>query len=81
MNGKLTTEICDMNLNCCNTGNLDSDRDDFNHGHMDVFWGGMIGECGGEYDMMDGPAIMVVSHSGIDGWKGDFIRCKHFSCN
>ena len=73
MNGKLTTEICDTSLNCCNTGNLDSDRDDFNHGHVDTFWGGMIGECN-EFDMGDGAAIMVVSHSGIDAWKGEYIR-------
>ena len=73
MNGKLTTEICDTQLNCCNTGNLDSSRDDFNGGNVDVFWGNMIGECA-DFEMSDGAAIMVVTHNGIDAWKGDWIR-------
>ena len=30
MNGGLNVEICDSDLNCCNAGSLDSDRDDFN---------------------------------------------------
>ena len=32
MNGGLNVEICDTDLNCCNAGSLDSDRDDFNKG-------------------------------------------------
>ena len=32
MNGGLNVEICDSDLNCCNAGSLDSDRDDFNKG-------------------------------------------------
>jgi len=73
MNGKLAVEICDSELNCCNAGELDSDRDDFNHGHVDVFWGGGIRECQ-EYELASGNALMVVTHNGIDMWKGDWIR-------
>ena len=73
MNGKLTTEICDMNLNCCNTGNLDSSRDDFNGGNVDVFWGSMIGDCE-DFEMSEGAALMIVTHDGLDAWKGDWIR-------
>ena len=75
MNGKLAVEICDSELNCCNAGELDSDRDDFNHGHVDVFWGGGIRECQ-EYELSSGNALMVVTHNGIDMWKGDWIRYK-----
>ena len=32
MNGGLNVEICDSDLNCCNAGSLDSDRDDFYKG-------------------------------------------------
>ena len=73
MNGALTVEICDTGLNCCNAGNIDSDRDDFNKGHVDVFYGGMIRECEGT-EMADGAAILIVTHNGIDGWKGEWIR-------
>ena len=73
MNGRLTTEICDMNLNCCNTGNLNSDRDDFNGGNVDVFWGSMIGDCE-DFEMSEGAALMIVTHDGLDAWKGDWIR-------
>ena len=75
MNGKLAVEICDSELNCCNAGELDSDRDDFNHVLVHVFWGGGIRECQ-EYELASGNALMVVTHNGIDMWKGDWIRYK-----
>merc|ERR1711874_10179 len=60
MNGALTVEICDTGLNCCNAGNIDSDRDDFNKGHVDVFYGGMIRQCEGT-ELADGAAILCRS--------------------
>merc|ERR1719367_1792392 len=72
-NGGLIVEICDTGLNCCNAGALDSDRDDFNKGHVDVFFGGMIRECDGA-GMAEGSALLIVTHNGIDAWKGDWIR-------
>jgi len=73
MNGGLTVEICDTGLNCCHAGQLDSDRDDFNKGHVDVFYGGMIQNCDGA-ELADGGALLVVTHNGLDGWKGDWFR-------
>ena len=75
MNGGLNVEICDTDLNCCNAGTLDSDRDDFNKGHVDVFYGNMINGCE-ETVLSEGPALMIVTHNGIDGWKGDWIRYR-----
>ena len=75
MAGRLAVTICDSNLNCCDAGELDSDRNDYNWGHVDVFWGSYIGECL-EYEVADGPALMMIAHVGIDAWKGDWIRCK-----
>ena len=48
-------------------------RDDFNHGHVDAFFGNGIGECDGA-ELMDGKAIMVVTHSGSDAWLGEWMR-------
>ena len=48
-------------------------RDDFNHGHVDVFFGTGIGECDGA-DLEDGGAIMVVTHAGGDAWLGEWMR-------
>jgi len=73
MNGALTVEICDTSLNCCHAGEIDSDRDDFNKGHVDVFFGGMIRDCDG-LELADGAALLIVTHNGLDGWKGDWIR-------
>ena len=77
MNGQLTAEICDSNLLCCNAGNLDSDRDDFNKGHVDVFYGVQIRECS-DFEMGDGGAIMIITHNGIDAWKGDWLRWMRY---
>jgi len=73
MNGGLTVEICDAELNCCNAGGLDSNGDDFQKGFVDVFYGSAIGECDGA-DIGDGAAIMIVTHDGIDAWLGEWIR-------
>merc|ERR1719317_1578563 len=73
MNGGLAVEICGSNFYCCNAGALDSDRDDFNKGHVDVFFGDRIRECNGA-ELIDGSAIMVVSHAGSDAWLGERIR-------
>merc|ERR1719250_145503 len=58
MNGGLAVEICGSNFYCCNAGALDSDR---------------IRECDGA-ELIDGSAIMVVSHAGSDAWPGEWIR-------
>ena len=71
--GHVSVELCDSNLNCCNSGELDTDRNDFNKGYIDVFYGSQIGECN-EFEISDGAALLVVSHSGSDAWKGDWIR-------
>merc|ERR1719317_582903 len=73
MNGGLAGEICGSNFYCCNAGALDSDRDDFNKGHVDVFFGDRIRECDGA-ELIDDSAIMVVSHAGSDAWLGEWIR-------
>ena len=77
MNGQLAVEVCDTDLNCCDAGELDSDRDDFNHGHVDVFFGNGIRDCK-DFEMAPGNAIMIVTHNGIDAWKGDWIRCLYY---
>lgn len=72
--GHVSAEVCDSNLNCCNTGELDTSRNDFNKGYTDVFSGGQIGECN-EFEIAEsGAALMIVSHTGSDAWKGDWIR-------
>ena len=48
-------------------------RHDFNKGHVDVFFGDRIRECNGA-ELIDGSAIMVVSHAGSDAWLGEWIR-------
>merc|ERR1711890_47092 len=73
MNGGITLEICNGELVCCNTGKLDSARDDFNKGMYDVFAGSEIGECGG-LDLGQGDLVMVVTHNGLDAWLGEWIR-------
>ena len=73
MDGSLSVEICDSTLTCCNAGELDTDRNDFNKGYVDVFYGNQIRECL-EFNMADGNAIMIVTHNGWDAWKGDWIR-------
>ena len=75
MNGAIVAEICDSSLYCCNAGELDTDRDDFNKGHVDVFYGRQIGECEG-WELGEGPALMIVTHQGMDAWKGDWTRCN-----
>ena len=42
-------------------------------GHVDVFYGNMIAGCE-ETVLAEGPALLIVTHNGIDGWKGDWIR-------
>ena len=74
MNGAIVAEICDSSLYCCKAGELDTDRDDFNKGHVDVFYGRQIGECEG-WELGEGPALMIVTHQGMDAWKGDWTRC------
>ena len=76
MDGSLSVEICDSTLTCCNAGELDTDRNDFNKGYVDVFYGNQIRECL-EFNMADGNAIMIVTHNGWDAWKGDWIRYIH----
>ena len=76
MDGSLTVEICDSTLTCCNAGELETDRNDFNKGYIDVFYGNQIRECF-EFDMTEGNAIMIATHNGWDAWKGDWIRWNH----
>eukprot|EP00091_Calanus_sinicus_P001587 TRINITY_DN1159_c0_g1_i1.p1 TRINITY_DN1159_c0_g1~~TRINITY_DN1159_c0_g1_i1.p1 ORF type:complete len:158 (-),score=65.57 TRINITY_DN1159_c0_g1_i1:67-495(-) len=73
MNGDLAVEICNADLVCCNAGTLDTSRDDFNSGNVDVFSGDTLGECEGA-DIGDGGAIMIVTHNGGDAWLGEWIR-------
>ena len=40
---------------------------------MDVSYGNMINGCE-EIVLSEGPALLIVTHNGIDGWKGDWIR-------
>ena len=40
---------------------------------MDVFYGNMINGCE-DTVLAEGPALLIVTHNGIDGWKGDWIR-------
>lgn len=75
LGSKLSAEICDAGLLCCQAGHLESNRDDFKESNVDVFYGSMmIGECA-EFEMGDGEAaIMILTHSGLDGWTGDWVR-------
>ena len=75
MDGKLTVEVCDSTLTCCNAGELETDRNDFNKGYIDVFYGGQIRDCS-EFTLADGNALMIVTHQGLDAWKGEWIRLK-----
>ena len=38
-----------------------------------MFFGDRIRECDGA-ELIDGSAIMVVSHAGSDAWLGEWIR-------
>ena len=69
--GKLFLKICGSK--CCNTGKLNSPRDDFKKNLVDTFDGGNIGRCNG-FDIGDKRATLTVPHSGLDGWRGNWIR-------
>merc|ERR1712133_196805 len=59
----------------CITNPLDSDRDDFEPGHLDSYTGGILGECNGFNAGADVDGWeMVIIHSGSDGWAGEYIE-------
>ena len=71
--GNLSITISNQNFESCSTGELDTDRDDFDRGHIDSFFGPQIGSCNG-FELGDGIALMTISHSGSDMWIGDWVR-------
>ena len=71
--GHLSVTISNQNFESCSTGELDTDRDDFDRGHIDSFYGPQIGSCNG-FELGDGIALMTISHSGSDMWIGDWVR-------
>merc|ERR1711915_738116 len=73
MNGGLMAEICDSQLNCCTTGELDSPRDDFNKGFVDVFYGSDIGLCD-HFEVLSDSFLVILTHNGSDAWKGEYVR-------
>ena len=71
--GHLSITISNQSFESCSTGELDTERNDFNRGYVDSFFGPQVGACDG-FDLGDGIALMTISHSGSDMWIGDWVR-------
>ena len=71
--GHLSITISNQSFESCSTGELDTERNDFNRGYIDSFFGPLVGGCDG-FDLGDGIALMTISHSGSDMWIGDWVR-------
>ncbi len=72
-NGNIKAEIRSGN-GICNTPNLDNViLDDFERGALDRFSGADIGNCDG-FRVLNGDLQVKLTHSGEDGWNGDYVR-------
>ena len=73
-NGDITIQIC-QDSRCCKTPILnDENRDEFNLGKMDIFSGNLIGFCDG-FRLISGKEVTLnMTHSGITGWLGDYVK-------
>merc|ERR1712025_418220 len=66
----LYTGICDDKGNCCNTGELDHNGDDFELGDSQIFDRNGLGECQDFNVNFDAQLTLRVSHTGVDAWRG-----------
>jgi len=65
----------------CTIAGLDNDSDNFENGETDVFSGTALKDCYNFFngDIRYGNWQVIISHTGIGGWKGDSLVLRMYS--
>ena len=75
--GDFEMTICSLNGNCCNTGNLNTEVNNWERGQQNFFVGRQLGNCE-NFDLVAGSdkLSITIQHSGSDGGKIDWIKLR-----